>query len=208
MCSARPKPDLLDRFALLVSAVCSPYVVLTTFIGLLASRVSGSAHEAIRWVAIAVAGVVLWPLLYIAVAIRRGSITDVHVSERSQRRGPFLVAIAGSAVSGWLLRWLQGPEELQLAAAAVVINGVLFTLISLRWKISIHPSVCMACIVMAGLLLSARWLWLLWLVPVVVWARVRRRRHDWAQGTVAVALAGVTTWAMVAWYLSQRGVVR
>ncbi len=193
-------PELLDRVAFVVSGFSSPFVVLPLFISVLIVHHGYTREQATAWAVITVGFLVGLPLLYIVRGLRRGTISDLHVGDLAQRRRPFLVAVFGAALAGLVLRLAGAPDDLQLGAAAVVINGGLFGLISLRWKISMHPSTLAACAVLCGMVLHPWWFAVLLLVPLVMWARVRRRRHDWAQGIIATLLSGGLVAGMVAIY--------
>ena len=93
-----------------------------------------------------------------------------------------------------------------LAAAAAVANGLLFLAVTLRWKISMHPSTLTACALMAGRLVHPAWLLALASLPLLLWARVRRGRHTWGQGAAAIVLAAVVTELFVETYLASGGV--
>lgn len=190
-----------DWLAFLVSAVASPFLVLPAYIGLLIVQQPFTLAEALLWAAVAIGGIVGVPLIYILIGLKRGVFTDLHLREREQRRGPFLAAIIGAGVSAVLLRMIDAPLSVQLGAAAVLLNGGLFAAISRRWKISLHPSTLTACVVIAGMTSGTGWFWGLAPVPLVMWARVHRQRHDWAQGAAAVILAGGLTALMVLGYL-------
>ena len=201
----RRPATIADRFALAVSAGCSPYVVLPVFIGLLAVERTPDARQAWLWGGISACGLVGVPLLYIGLGVARGTLSDIHIDRREQRRGPFLAAMLGAALAALLLDLTHAPLEFPLAAAAMVLNGALFLLISMWWKISVHPSVLAACAVLTGILVSPTYLWVLLAVPVVIWARVRRQRHSWAQGLLATVLSAGTTGAMVYIYVAHHG---
>lgn len=203
---AVPKPDSpADRLAFVISALASPYLVIPAFIVVVAASVAESARQALSWAVVGGAGVVGVPLLYILVGVRRGQLTDIHVRLREQRRGPFLAALIGAACSALGLHAIGSPEALQLGAWATVINGLAFALVTRRWKISLHPAALTACVVLAGSTVAASWYWTLTALPAVIWARVRRRRHTWAQGLVASLLAALLTGLTVAGWRAAGG---
>lgn len=191
-----PRTALLDRLAFGISAVSSPFLVLPLFLTLLAFRAAPSHALAVRWTALAVAGMVGVPLGYIVVEVRRGHLTDIHVKLREQRRGPFIAAIGGCAVAALLLLLDGAAPVLVLAALAAVANGLVFLAVTLRWKISMHPSILTACALMGGRLIAGPCYLVLLALPLVVWARVRRQRHTVAQGAAAIAASASITWAM------------
>ena len=201
---ATPPATVSDRLAFAVSAAGSPFVVLPLFLILLAFHDAASRSQALLWSGVAVGGMVGAPLAYVLIAWRRGLVTDVHVRLREQRQGPFAAAIGGCLLSTLALAAIHASPALVLAAAAAFLNGLVFQAVTLRWKISMHGSVYLACALMAGRLVGSHWYWALLGVPVVIWARVRRGRHTTAQATVAVLLAGAITIACLWMYGARR----
>lgn len=198
-------PRVADRLAWLVSAAASPFLVLALFLGLLAWHLAPTPGIAARWAALAIGGIVAVPAVYVVWAVLAGHITDVHVQLREQRAAPFVAAIAGCGLSAALLLASNAHPELVLASLAALVNGLLFLAVTLRWKIAMHPAILTACAVMAGQLIAPQWYWALLAVPLVIWARLQRRRHTLAQCLTGTVLAGAATWAMTGLYLGVIG---
>jgi hypothetical protein len=187
------RPNPLDRLALALSAAASPFVTLPLFLLLLAAHEAASPAQTLHWTLVAAGGMVGAPLLYVLSLWRRGLVTDPHVQRREQRGAPFMAAIAGCAAAAIALAAIEAAPALVLAAGAAALNGLAFGAVTRRWKISMHGSVYLACGLMAGWLVNPWWYLVLLGLPAVVWARVRRGRHNWAQGVAAIALAaGIT----------------
>ncbi|MBI5832554.1 MAG: hypothetical protein HZB16_09645 [Armatimonadetes bacterium] len=203
--SPPPSSTRADKLAFVVSAVASPFLVLPVFLFILAVHTCGTLRAAVYQSAVATAGMVIVPAGYVLRGVRTGAVTDVHVQMREQRRGPFIAAIAGCALAVVLLALIRAEPPLILAAAAAVANGLLFLAITLRWKISMHPSTLTACALMAGRLVHPLWLLALVTLPLVLWARVRRGRHTWGQGAAAITLAAGVTELFVEAYLASGG---
>jgi len=200
-----PSTCRADRLAFAVSAVASPFLVLPAFLLILALHTAASVGQALFWSALSSFGMVVIPAGYVVYGVRSGTVTDVHVQMREQRRGPFIAAIAGCALATVLLAAVRAAPPMVLAAAAAVANGLLFLAITLRWKISMHPSTLTACELMAGRLVYPVWLVALLTLPLLLWARVHRGRHTWGQGAAAVLLAGAVTEVFVEVYLASGG---
>ncbi|HIE52875.1 MAG TPA: hypothetical protein EYP85_14065 [Armatimonadetes bacterium] len=178
-----------DRLAFVLSAAASPYFIIPAFGLAVVWRYAPAWREFWVWGGIVLAFTTLLPFLYIALNVLGQRITDFHIMLREQRRGPFLVALASISAGTLLLQALEAPRELVALGLCLVGNGAVFTIITYRWKISLHPSVLAAAIVVATKFFGPGWAWLGLAVPPVVWARIRRRRHNLAQGLVAIALA-------------------
>jgi membrane-associated phospholipid phosphatase len=132
-----------------------------------------------------------------ALALRNGTISDWHVSDRRQRLAPLLV-IASVLLTGLpvvLLYLLNGPRYILAAAAAALALVVLNLLITAIWKISQHVSA----IALATTLVTASFgpvaAPVLILIPLVAWARVSVGAHTVAQ-TIAGGATGVVVCAL------------
>lgn len=195
---ATPVHSWADRLAFGLSAVASPFVVLpVATVAAVFHVVQGRWGEVAFWSALCLFFSTILPLGYIWLQVRQGRITDVHVMIREQRREPFIVALTGSLLGLIVLYLLQAPRALLVLGLCLVVNGFAFAAITLRWKISLHPSV-LAASILVGLVFFGPWVaWFFLLVPPVLWARIHRRRHNLWQGLVAIVLALAITRAVL-----------
>jgi hypothetical protein len=179
--------------AFAVSALSSPYVVA----GLTTCLVVASLHPGWRallvWAGVGVASTAVLPFLYVALLWASGRVTDIHVSLREQRSGPFLVTVLGAGAGVWALRALAAPPPLLALAVAFVANAAVLAAITLRWKISIHAATLVGCAVSLAMVVSPWYLAALAALPAVFWARMQRGRHTLMQGVVPTLLVSIIT---------------
>ena len=198
---AVPQPPLVAIYhsvAFAFSALLSPYLVIPMgTIAIVASQPT-SQSQLIRWTSLSVFFSTVVPALYVVVQMLRGRITDVHVMEREQRGGPFLVAIISSALGAGVLLYLGAPVQVWGIGVVLAVNGIIMLWISSFWKISIHVAVLSATVLAAMVLIPGVGFWrLAWMVPALMWARVTRGRHSLQQGLVACVTASVLTAAVL-----------
>ena len=195
-----PAPQTLpqkisDGLAFFLSAVLSPYIVIpigTLYLVWARSRADPELFW--PWLGVSLFFSTILPVLFILFGIWRGTITDVHVMERTQRGGPFVVAIVGSLVAAIALHWMGAPKSVWALSAILAVNGLAMLFITNYTKISIHVAVLSATILGASMLepeLPAKTL--LWFIPALMWGRWRRGRHTWAQGIMGCAVACLLT---------------
>lgn len=189
---------LEDILAFILSALASPFLVLPIFAIAVAARCSANRAQFLLWALLGAFFSTGIPFLYILIGVKTGRITDMHVREREQRNGPFIVALFSSAAGAALLYLAGAPLPLIVLGIGIIANGVVFLLITLRWKISMHPSVYTATVVAGTFLLDHRVAWLLCMLPAIVWARSHRSRHNIAQGLAAIGIAALITLAVLA----------
>lgn len=184
---------IVDRIAYAISGFTSPYVVTGIIAALAVLMLRPTWGQLLLWGGIAVLTGAVLPFLIVYALWRKHRLTDIHVRLRGQRTVPFMAALVSGSAGMALLYAVQAPVELVALAAVYLANGLILTLISLRWKISVHAAVFTAGVMSLWALGYMPALWALALLPLVMWARVRRRRHTWLQGLVPVALSLAVT---------------
>jgi hypothetical protein len=188
-----PGPCPRDRLAFAVSAVTSPFLVTALTAAVVVWLLRPGWQDLLLWAGIAALFSAVLPFLVVFALWRVGRVTDMHVALREQRTAPFVATLASAAVGLCVLRGVGAPPQVLALGVAFLVNGALLTLITLRWKISVHAATFAACILALGLV-GATWALLgLALLPLVFWARLHRKRHTLMQGLVPVLLVAVTT---------------
>ena len=183
-----------DALALFLSAVLSPYIVIPVGTLYLVWARSTSPEKFWIWLGISLFFSTILPVLFILYGIWRGTITDIHVMERTQRGGPFTVAIAGSLIAAVVLRQMGAPQSVWALSAILAVNGVAMLFITNYTKISIHVAVLSATVLGASILEpTIHPLMLVWLIPALMWGRWRRGRHTWVQGIQGCVVACILT---------------
>ncbi len=196
-----PKPWHI-RIARHVSNILAPATISLPFVLLVAFYQARDQLTAFVYACITLFFLSIGPLIYILIGVRLGKLSDLDVSRRSERAGPFLFGII-SVTIGWLvLALMNGPKNLQTVLIITAVSGILMMLITLRWKISIHASSLGGAATMLIVLYGAVMLPLFVLLALVSWSRVALRRHTIAQ-VVAGSLASIAISVVI---LKLRGV--
>lgn len=150
--------------------------------------------------ALAALFVCVLPLFLLLILVRRGKVTDHHVSDRKQR-APVLLMALGCIALGLLVLSAVGAPQSVIAMVLAVVGGVaVLAAVSPFWKMSGHAAAISCSAVVAVLMLGAAWAPLLLLVPAVGWSRVVLRAHSVAQ-VVAGSLFGGLVMAGIWWLL-------
>jgi hypothetical protein len=191
--------------AFALSALLSPYLVIPAgTVGIVATATS-TRRDFLQWTAVSIFFSTILPAIYVLVQILRGKITDVHVMEREQRSGPFVAALASSMAGALVLREMGAPLVVWGIGVVLFCNGIVMLWITKFWKISIHIAVLSATIIMALRMIHSLEPWrLLWMVPVLIWARIMRGRHTLWQGLAGCAVAcAITTFVLYSLHIVQ-----
>ncbi|WP_371818164.1 phosphatase PAP2 family protein [Pseudarthrobacter sp. C4D7] len=150
--------------------------------------------------ALAALFVCVLPLAVLLVLVRRGKVTDHHVSDRKQRAPVLLMALACIAVGLLVLGAVKAPASVIAMVLAVVGGVAVLAVVSPFWKMSGHAAAVSCAAVVSVLMLGAAWAPLLILIPAVGWSRVVLRAHSLAQ-VVAGSLFGGVVMAGIWWLL-------
>lgn len=196
---------LVHSIAFALSALLSPYLVIPFgTIGIVATQPQ-SLKALIQWTLLSILFSTAIPALYVIFQIWRGKITDVHVMEREQRGGPFLVAVLSSFIGAFILYKWHAPKEVWSIGVVLGVNGIIMLWISSRWKISMHVAVLSATVLVAIIMIPDINPWrLMWMIPALMWARVTRGRHSIWQGLAACAVACTLTGGLLTWIIGPR----
>jgi len=180
------------RAARIISRFLSPHYVFGPLLLILGLCDPISWKQGVLWsVGIGVPAIA-GPLLIFSRQLRRGKITDWHVSRREERLQPVLVIVSFVAAITPLVLLLafHGPEILVVTFTSALALVTFNLLITMKWKISQHVSTIAACTLLVTAALGPMAAPLLLLIPLVAWARVKVKAHTVMQ-TIAGGLTGV-----------------
>lgn len=198
MAKARINKEKKD-FAYFISLIFSPPLVAATLILGYALTVAGSKTDFWYWGGVAAVFAVILPSLFVLGGWLRGSYSDLHLERREDRFWPFFVGIFGTATAIWILMQSNAPYQYIVLMISVLINMIVFTLITLAWKISIHTSTLTAGAIAAIYLYGWEAIIVLGFLPLIMWARLARNKHTPLQTIAGIVVATIVT--MIVFYI-------
>lgn len=184
------------HFARHVSNILSPAAVSVPLILLVAFYRASSAASAFAYAAMTLFFLSIGPFAYILLGVRLGKLSDVDVSKRSERLGPFIFGLTSICLGWSVLTLAHGPNPLIAVLVITAISGLIMMLITLWWKISLHASSLAGAVTILTVFYGAIILPAFALLVLVSWSRVVLRRHTLAQ-VVAGSLAGILLTAII-----------
>ena len=136
----------------------------------------------------------LLPVFFILILFRLGRVSHLNLEVKEQRTLPLLFAIGAACIGLGIFYIIGAPREIIWAGVAYISNGIIFGAITQVWKISFHTGVFTGCVTVLVLILHDAWFaWFFLLVPLIAWARVRRKRHTLIQTVVGALIALINT---------------
>jgi hypothetical protein len=174
-------------FAEVVSRVLDPVLEIPLALIL---AVGFAVREGLRWRFV---GLLLFvdaivPLIFFLIMLYHKQIKDWDVKNRAQRIPLYLFAMFCHSGGIWLAHEL-GKTQLVSILLVFYAVAVIFFLITLKWKISLHAGVNAVLFTTINLFYDFQYVWLYSLLFLVMWARVYQKHHTWAQ-VIAGALLG------------------
>lgn len=183
------------QFARFISTILSPAIVALPFIFLMAF--SNNQQNAFISAIIAIFFLCVGPMTYITIGVITGKFTDVDVSVRSQRIGPFLFGIGSSLIGYIFLHLTNGQKSLESVLLLVSISGLIMMLVTFWWKISMHASALSAAVTTLSMVYGKIILPAFLLVVLVSWSRVVLRRHTPGQVIAGSIVGAILSWTLL-----------
>jgi hypothetical protein len=185
-----PNPRLTnnkDKLAAWLSILLdSSILAVPVFIGAAMAETSAFL-PALGWAALALLFADGVPLTYIALGRRLGWVSGFDLPRREERAPFIAVNLIGNGIGYFLLRALHAPDSLSALLLVYVALGVTMMTISTFWKISLHAGGVGGFAAFLTWMFGPVWALTFLALPLIGWARVYRKRHNWAQ----VAVGGI-----------------
>ncbi|MFC2010652.1 hypothetical protein ACFLUL_03625 [Chloroflexota bacterium] len=178
-----------QRIAGLTSIILNPFLISLTLILLFSFTSTPSTSEAIKWVLISMAVSILPVSVIVIYLLRHGTLDTFFINVRQQRTRIYLLGCLCAITGCFILSYLQAPQVLVAGFTVALLTTIMFMLINLWWKISVHTGFIAASsvvlVMMYGWVAAAT----IALVPLTAWARIELKYHSLAQAVSGAVLA-------------------
>lgn len=183
--------DSLDVFAALVALVTHPAIIgmlgLLTIVTFSVSDIREQLFYLILLTALTFIPAALYLLVFF-----RGNVADaLELVNREARLIPYILMVVGALMAIIVLIAIEAPRPIFVMTLVLLANEIVMGTINFWTKVSIHTSTPTFTGITLGYLVSPGWYALIFLVPLIAWARVYRKRHTLQQvigGTVFAAI--------------------
>ena len=189
-----------EKLASRISVLINPLLLtLATFIPLILKF--GGANKWDLFFVTTLFGSVL-PLIGVLVLLKRGFMSDLFATERTERFVPFIASIISYFLGALVLFYIQAPSAIIALMACYIVNGIILVLITTKWKISIHTSGVTSPVTALVYLLGSQLLPLFLIFLPVAWARLELKAHSKWQLTMGALVSGILTWIEMAFFMN------
>jgi membrane-associated phospholipid phosphatase len=186
----------MNRFAKIISAVFEPFTVSFVALVLVLSSLDLNLSTKLVWFFTALILGGLPPVLVLIYEKKIGKIHDWFMTNRLERRDVQLAWFFGSALFLITAQFLAAPRLLLALSVTMLLISLLITLATFFWKVSVHMVGVTLFVLLMLLIYSPSFLWLVVLIPVVAWARIKLKAHTITQVTVGTIITIIITYAV------------
>ena len=174
-------------FAKLINFILHPVILIAPSVFFIIVASGGNIETALLWSGIALS-FVLFISFYILIGIRIGFFTNFDVSKRKQRIYLFPVILFAGTTFLFSLIIFNGPKSLFLALIYFLISVAILALVNLKIKASIHVGSITAATVSVVYFFGDKYLFLIFLIPIMAWARINQKKHTLKETIVGFVL--------------------
>jgi len=185
--------DMRKRIADLTSNILNPFLVSLIIILVLSFESASGISDALKWSLILVAISILPVFSTTVYLVRKGKLDGIFTAVRKQRTGIYLLSGVCAAVGYLVLLFSEAPLMLRAAFATGLSGVVMFTVINLWWKISLHIALVAALVMIMVILYGWTATSGVVLVLLIAWARLALKQHSLAQVVAGALVAALTT---------------
>lgn len=140
------------------------------------------------------------PALYMVYGLMKGKIKDWDITKREERMGLYFFTIFAH-LFGVVAAYAVGKTDLFEILLVFWTMAVVFAVVTLFWKISVHAGTNAAVVAFFNHYYGwDRFWWLVLVLIVVLWSRVEIKKHTWAQVLVGATLALVWVSLGLQWF--------
>lgn len=150
---------------------------------------TSSTLDAFKWILISIAFSILPVYLIILYLVHSGEVDAVFTPVRGQRTKIYLPAGLCTVAGIIVLYYLGAPTILVAAFVAALSTIIIFTVINLWWKISVHTGSVAATATILIMLYGWAAAVTVLLIPATAWARTEMKHHSPAQVAGGALLA-------------------
>ncbi len=180
------------NLAKMVSFMLSPLFVLLPIPYILVEKVSNDYIYALKWTIFSYL-FILAVAVFIVIGVYLRIFSNFDVSKREQR--PMLFFFTAFTIFCYLMSLLvlNGPRILFIAVFAVVLGLIVISLVNHWIKASIHVATITSFLLLIGILYKGYYFFLLLLIPLLSWARVKTNEHTPLETAVGSVLGVLLT---------------
>ncbi len=170
-----------DLFAALVALITHPVVIGSLGLILIVLSAVDNFQQQLFYFGLLVLLTFLPAALYLLVYFKGNVFDALELVDREARLIPYILMILGAIGAVAALTIIQAPRPIFIMTLVLLANEIVLGTVNFWTKVSIHTATPTFSAITLGYLLNPAWYSLIFLVPLIGWARVYRKRHTLKQ---------------------------
>ena len=183
----------LDKLAMTISLLGSPFIVLFSMFVVLAWHFNESLYQFYSYILVTGTFVILVPLAYLIENIPDLKLIDLHLYHKEERQKALLVVSSSVLVGYWMLSSIGIPKPLLIIELVGIFNLIIISVITFKMKLSIHLAVLTIAATLVVYFLGFSYLPVYLLIIPLAWASFYRERHDLLEVLSGIGVSLVVT---------------
>ncbi|MBU2563709.1 MAG: hypothetical protein KJ568_04590 [Actinobacteria bacterium] len=184
---------VMNKFAKALSYIFDGTIISIPILIIICLVLVDNTTRALGWAVLCLTFAMIIPYLYIRILIRKKVLDDLHISNKEGRIKLLIITIISNIIGFSILYILKAPLFLEAMFLIVIISTIIFGIITYFWKVSAHTAWITFMVITFNILFGKWMLFLLPLIPMVGWARVKIKRHTVKQVISGSIISFITT---------------
>lgn len=179
-------------FAKAVSFFLGPLFMLFPVPFILVSKFANDYYYALKWTVFSYSFIIV-VAIFVMIGVLLGFFSNFDVSKREQR--PLLFSFSAFITLCYLLSLIifDGPRILFLALFTIILGLIVLVVVNIKIKASIHLATATSVILLTIIAYRGYFLFLLPLIPILAWARIKTKEHTLSETVIGIILGVVLT---------------
>lgn len=190
---ATPVRESTDVFASFVALVTHPVIIGTMSLLTVVLTTMGNPMERLFYLLLLMLLTFAPAALYLFVHFKGNIIEMLELINREARLVPYVLMIVGAIVAIVVLFMIDAPRPIFIMTLVLLANEIVLGTVNFWTKVSIHTATPTFTAITLGYLLTPTWYALIFLLPLIGWARVYRKRHSLQQVLSGPVFAAIIT---------------
>lgn len=159
---------------------------------ILVSKFTNDYYYALKWTVFSYSFIIV-VAIFVMIGVLLGFFSNFDVSKREQR--PLLFGFSAFIMLCYLLSLIifNGPRILFLALFTIILGLIVLVVVNIKIKASIHLATATSVILLTTIAYRGYFLFLLPLIPILAWARIKTKEHTLSETVIGIILGVVLT---------------
>ncbi len=175
--------------AKIISILANPVFILITLPYFLVYKETNSSIQALNWTLYTYCYLFIF-CSFVLFGVKKKIFNDIDISNRKQRPLVYFIGALLSILYLISLYFLKGPSILSITTFGIILGIAISALINIKVKVSMHVASFAALTTALSIVYRGYFLYLLLLIPLISWARIRIKRHT-SKEVIVGAILGI-----------------